>query len=240
MPQLPEDIIDRLTQLERRIQQLSTAVNTRPALNRISGGGVEITDGGYLNVRPPDGGPAVFSVGRWSDQEYGVAIRRQTGSLALTLYNGDGTSTSQQPLRIYDAYGREIVSDDIDTGGIAKPWLNMLPPQDATTSRWPQTKATSYTTVAMSYNIVWQPVMRLLMNTRADSGTTGSVRVQVNGSPWGSTVSAGSGFDFTGAISTNFPAVYGTLLKVEIQALVSTGTGSVYAQPVLMYGRQTV
>ena len=30
MPQLPEDIIDRLTAMERRIQQLSTAVNTRP------------------------------------------------------------------------------------------------------------------------------------------------------------------------------------------------------------------
>ncbi len=42
MPQLPEDIIDRLTQMERRIQQLSTAVNTRPALNTVSGGTLEV------------------------------------------------------------------------------------------------------------------------------------------------------------------------------------------------------
>ncbi|MER6527683.1 hypothetical protein [Streptomyces sp. NPDC001508] len=237
MPQLPEDIIDRLTQMERRIQQLSTAVNTRPALNKISGGGVEITGGGFLEVRPPGGGPAVFAVGRWSGDEYGLAIRRQTGRLAL--YNGDGTSTSQQPLRIYDSAGREIVSDDIDTGGIAKPWLNMLPPQDTAVSRWPQTTATAFTTIAMSYNLVWQPRMRLLVNTRASSGATGSVQVLVNGSPWGSAVSAGSVFDYSAAISSDFASVYGTLLKVEIQAMVTSASGTVYANPVLMYGRQT-
>ncbi|MFD1658877.1 hypothetical protein ACFSL4_11825 [Streptomyces caeni] len=238
MPQLPEDIIDRLTQMERRIQQLSTAVNNRPALNQISGGTVEITDGGSLLVRTPSGTP-MFRVGGWSGGEYGMEIHRQSGSLAMSLYNGDGLSTSLQPLRIYDSANREIISDDITTGGLARPWLAMLPPQDTGYTRWPQTSSTSWTTIAMSYNVVWQPKMRLLLNTRASSGATGSVRVLVNGAQWGSTVTAPADFDYSDLVATDFASVYRTLLKVEIQAQVTSTSGTVYAVPVLMYGRQT-
>lgn len=238
MPQLPEDIIDRLTQMERRIQQLSTAVNNRPALNQISGGTVEITDGGSLLVRTPSGTP-MFRVGGWSGSEYGMEIHRQSGSLAMSLYNGDGLSTSLQPLRIYDSANREIISDDISTGGLARPWLAMLPPQDTGYTRWPQTSSTSWTTIAMSYNVVWQPKMRLLLNTRASSGATGSVRVLVNGAQWGGTVTTPADFDYSDLVATDFASVYRTLLKVEIQAQVTSTSGTVYAVPVLMYGRQT-
>ena len=231
MPQLPEDIIDRLTQMERRIQQLSTAVNTRPALNTVSGG--------TLEVGPAAGSP-VFKIGKWPDtNEYRMELRRQTGQLAISMYNGDGTATSLQPLRLYDKAEREILSDDINTGGLARPWLNMLPPQDTSTTRWPQTTSTAMTTIAMSYNIAWQPKMRLVMNTRASSGATGSVQVLVNGAQWGSTVSAGTDFIYEALISSDFGSVYGTQLKVEVQAQVTSASGTVYANPILMYGRQT-
>ncbi|WP_416977631.1 hypothetical protein [Streptomyces sp. T028] len=236
MPQLPEDIIDRLTQMERRIQQLSTAVNSRPALNRISGGAVEITDGGSLVVRTPSGTP-MFRVGGWSGNEYGMEMHRQTGSLAMTLFNGDGSATSLQPVRIYDNGSREIISDDVNTGGLARPWLDMLPPQDTTQTRWPQTAATSWATIALSYNPVWQPKMRLLLNTRVSSGGAGQVRVLVNGSQWGDTVTAGNDFDYTGLLSSDFSSIYATTVKFEIQAIATSGT--VYANPVLMHGRQT-
>lgn len=240
MPQLPEDIIDRLTQMERRIQQLSTAVNTRPAQNTVTGGSVEITGGGSLAVRPPSGGAAIFTVGKWTGAEYGMAMRRQTGELAMSLFNGDGTATGLQPLRIYDAHANEIVSDDVGTGGLARPWLAMLPPQDSTATRWPQTTSTSMTTIAMSYNTVWQPKMRLLMNTRVSSGAAGSVQVLVNGVQWGSTISAGSDFDYTGLVSSDFGSVFqSSLLKVEVQAQVTSTSGTVYVNPVLMHGRQT-
>lgn len=233
MTQLPEDIIDRLTRMERRIQQLSTAVNGLPALNKGSG------DSGYLSVRAPDNGPEVFRVGKWSGSEFGLAIRRQTGSYALSLYNGDGTSTSQQPLRLYDSAGREIFSDDISTGGLARPWLSMLPPQNTDYTRWPQTAATTWTTIAMSYNVVWQPYMRLLVNTRASSGAAGYVRVLVNGVPWGNTVTVPADFNYTGPVAADFASVFSTQIKVEVQAYVSGTSGTVYANPVLMHGRQT-
>ncbi|MDX3454324.1 hypothetical protein PV396_20660 [Streptomyces sp. ME02-8801-2C] len=185
MPQLPEDIIDRLTAMERRIQQLSTAVNSRPALNRVAGGGVEITDGGWLHVLPASGDSAVFSVG---------------------------------------------------AGGLARPWLAMLPPQDTTVTRWPQTTATAWTTIAVSHNPLWQPSMRLRVQSGASSGATGSVRVLVGGAQWGDTVAAGSDFDRTAAVTDDLAASLGSLLRVEIQAQVTSTSGTVYAQPQLMYG----
>ncbi|MEU9310080.1 hypothetical protein [Streptomyces sp. NPDC048256] len=246
MPQLPEDIIDRLTQMERRIQQLSTAVNTRPALNTITGGEVEIkdgtlkvTDGGTLLVQRPGSTDTMFRVGSWKDAEYGLEIHRQTGSLAMTLFNGDGSANSLQPLRIYDNGNREIFSDDVNSGGLARPWLAMLPPQDSATARWPQTASTAWTTIALSYNPVWQPKMRLRLSTAAGSGATGQVRVLVNSAQWGPTVAAGTEFDYTDLISTTFSSVYTTTVKVEIQAIVTSASGTVHATPVLMHGRQS-
>ncbi|MER5433886.1 hypothetical protein [Streptomyces sp. NPDC002588] len=247
MPQLPEDIIDRLTQMERRIQQLSTAVNSRPALNTITGGEVKIsdgtlkvTDGGTFLVQRPNSDDPMFRVGSWKDAEYGLEIHRQTGSLAMTLFNGDGTAGSLQPLRIYDNGNREIFSDDVNSGGVARPWLAMLPPQDTTQTRWPQTAATAWTTIALSYNPIWQPKMRLRLSTGVSSGGSGQVRVLVSGAQWGPTVTAGSEFDYTDAVAADFATVFApsaNAVKVEIQAIATAGT--VYATPVLMYGRQS-
>ena len=81
--------------------------------------------------------------------------------------------------------------------------------------------------------------MRLRMLTRFSSGTSGQVRVMVGGVQFGSTVTAGLVFDHTDVVTTNMQADFGKDLTVEIQAIVTSTTGTVYAKPVLMYGRQT-
>ncbi|MGW4199807.1 hypothetical protein [Streptomyces sp. NPDC004726] len=238
MPQLPEDIIDRITAMERRIQQLSTAVNSRPALNKISGGAVEITDGGSLAVRAP-GGTAVFQVGSWSGNEYGVALRRQTGQNALTLFNGDGSGTSTQVLRLLDSRGKEIFSDDINAGGIARPWLAMLPPQDVRSTNWLQTTATNWSTIGHCENPIWQPKMRLQVGSRRDTGSAGEIRVLLNGVQWGPVVTAPGTFDHTGPVAADMAVALGTIMKIEIQGHVTSATGTVYAQPLAIYGTQS-
>ncbi|MCS0637221.1 hypothetical protein NX801_16435 [Streptomyces sp. LP05-1] len=238
MPQLPEDIIDRLIAMERRIQQLSTAVNTRPALNRISGGSVEITDGGSLAVKAP-GGTAVLRVGSWSGEEYGMALRRQTGEYALALYNGNGSGAAPQVLRMFDIQGHEVLSDDISAGGLARPWLTMLPPQSLNSAHWPQTSATTWTTVAQSFNPLWQPRLRLYVYSRVSSGATGQVRVLVDGTAWGPVVAAGTTFDHTAKVTDDLNGRFGSLLKVELQVQLTSASGTVYAQPAMMYGTQS-
>lgn len=170
MPQLPEDIIDRLTAMERRIQQLSTAVNTRPALNTISGGEVRISDGGSLSVVEPVNGTKILGVGAWSPTEYGLEIKRKSGKTVLSVRNVV-TGDYDQAFRVFDSFNNEIVADDVVAGGLARPWLAMLPPQDTSTTRWPQTNATGWTTVARSFNPIWQPKMRLYCLTAAAAGS---------------------------------------------------------------------
>lgn len=239
MPQLPEDIIDRLTAMERRIQQLSTAVNTRPALDTITGGEVKITNGGSLSVVEPVNGTKILGVGAWSPTEYGVEIKRKSGKTALSVRNVV-TGEYDQAIRVFDAYTNEIFADDVVTGGLARPWLSMLPPQDTSTTRWPQTNvAATWTTVARSYNPLWQPRMRLHCLTAAAAGVTGKVRVLVDGEPWGPEVTTPTVFDHTGKVVPDFNARFGSVVKIEIQAMVTAGTGLVYVQPMMLFGTQS-
>ncbi|MFD8010314.1 hypothetical protein [Streptomyces sp. NPDC058955] len=211
MALLPEDIIDRLIQMERRLNALSAAVHTRPPLT-------EITNGSLTLKRQPDPGDPATVVAH------------------LTTSGPGGT---KPVLRFNDAYGHEVLSDDILSGGLARPWLPMLPPQDMASANWPATASTAWATIAQSQNPVWQPKMRLRMFTRASSGATGQIRVMVGGAQFGPTVAAGSVFDHTGVVTADMQADFGKDLTVEIQAQVTSASGTVYAKPVLMHGRQT-
>ncbi|MEV6249526.1 hypothetical protein AB0M38_25490 [Streptomyces sp. NPDC051742] len=191
MALLPEDIIDRLIQMERRIQALSTAVNTRPLFNEI---------------RP----------------------------------DPEKSKPTKPVLRVFDAHEHELFADDLVTGGLARPWLQLMPPVDhLKEAKWPSTTGTAFTAIAQSFNPVWQPKMRLAMYTKVSSGATGQVKVMVDGVQFGPTVTAGQTFDYTGLLPVDLPTKFGKVMTVEIHARIASGTGTVYAQPVSMYGTQT-
>ncbi|MFE5913666.1 hypothetical protein ACFQ6B_31920 [Streptomyces wedmorensis] len=196
MALLPENIIDRLVQMERRIQALSTAVNTRPPLNEIRPVPPE---------NPPPNPPAPKPV-----------------------------------LRVFDGYNHELFADDIATGGLARPWLQLMPPVDhVNVAKWPSTTSTSFTPIAQSFNPVWQPKMRLMMYTKVSSGASGQVKVMVDGQQFGPTVAAGQSFDHTGLLPVDLPTKFGKVMTVEVHAVVTSASGTVYAQTVSMYGTQT-
>ncbi|MGW1926513.1 hypothetical protein ACWCQ0_46885 [Streptomyces massasporeus] len=193
MALLPEDIIDRLIQMERRIQALSTAVNTRPPLNEI---------------RP--------------------------------VPTASSPATNKPVLRVFDGYNHEIFADDIATGGLARPWLQLMPPVDhLKEAKWPSTTSTAFTPIAQSFNPVWQPKMRLAMYTKVSSGATGQVKVMVDGQQFGPTVAAGQTFDHAGLLPVDLATKFGKVMTVEIHAVVTSASGTVYAQPVSMYGTQS-
>ncbi|MET9345490.1 hypothetical protein [Streptomyces termitum] len=213
MALLPEDIIDRLIQMERRLNALSTAVNTRPPLTEIVNGSLA------LRRRTDPRDPSVTAL--------------------VAQFTTSGPDGTKPVLRVLDAYGHEVLSDDLLSGGLARPWLPMLPPQTMVTASWPNTAATAWTTIAQSQNPIWQPKLRLRMFTRVSSGAAGQVRVLAGGVPFGPTVAAGTVFDHTAAVTADMQADFGKDLNVEVQALVTSASGTVYAKPVLMHGRQT-
>ncbi|GAA1164050.1 hypothetical protein F4556_002352 [Kitasatospora gansuensis] len=104
----------------------------------------------------------------------------------------------------------------------------LLPPLDADPARWPQTTAAGYTAIATSSNVLWGTAVRLALTTTVSvGGTTGTVRVMVNGTQWGPAVAAGTTFDYTGPL----PGVaIGDQYQLSVEAQRTGGAGAVAAQ----------
>lgn len=141
MAYVQQDLLDRIAALERDVRQLRGRSQMRPAMNTITHGEVSIGEGGSFSVDPPGSDSAVFAVGAWSGDEFGVALRRQTGQIALSTINGDGSAESLQPLRLYDAYGHELWSDDIENWGMSRPYISvpMAAGKDFSSTSWTTT-----------------------------------------------------------------------------------------------------
>ncbi|PSJ29833.1 hypothetical protein B7P34_04805 [Streptosporangium nondiastaticum] len=194
---------------------------------------MRIGEGGTLGVYAPNGAQ-ILGVGRWPNGEYGLHLGRQNGTSALTIRVGNDDAIPQ-PLRLWDAKGTEIWADDVRTGGIAFPYLGLLPPQASSPTLWPRTSNSDFSLIAQSFNSIWQPKIRLFMHTAADNGTSGEVRVLVGGKVWGPTVKVGDVFDYVGFTGAD----PGSLVEITVEARRTSGTGSVYAQPKMLYGRET-
>ncbi|WKU45964.1 hypothetical protein Q3V23_18925 [Streptomyces sp. VNUA116] len=234
MAAVPLDLLDRIRDLERQVRELAGRSQIRPAMDQVSKGNVRIGEGGTLGVYAPTG-HQILGVGYWDNGEYGLFLGRQDGSTAMTIRVGNDEKMPQ-PVRLFDAKGNMIWADDVKTGGIAFPYLPLLPPTSSYVGpHWPRTEETSFTQIANSFNSIWQPKMRFYMHTAADSGTAGEVRVLVNDRPWGPAVRAGQPFDHTNFIG----AAPGSQVEIAVEARRTSGTGSVYAQPKMLYGCET-
>jgi hypothetical protein len=103
----------------------------------------------------------------------------------------------------------------------------LLAPADTDITRWPQTTASVFTTVARCYNVAWKPRLRLLVATTTSGGSTGTVRVSINGTVW-ATGSAGAALDITAALPAGVSI--GAQYQITVEAVRTSGAGSVYAQ----------
>ncbi len=234
MAAVPLDLLDRIRELERQVRELAGRSQIRPAMDQVSKGNVRIGEGGSFGVFAPTGAQ-ILGVGYWANGEYGLSMKRQDGSQAMSIRLGTD-ETIPQPVRLFDAKGTVIWADDVRTGGIAYPWIGLLPPQNSNpAASWPKTDSAQFTRIANSFNSIWQPKIRLFMHTTADGGTSGEVRVLVNDRAWGPAVRAGDTFDFTGLTGAD----PGAIVEISIEARRTSGTGSVYVQPKMLYGRQT-
>ncbi|MER5783733.1 hypothetical protein ABT104_18720 [Streptomyces mobaraensis] len=233
MAAIPLDFLDRIRELERQVRELAGRSQIRPAMDQVSKGYVRIGEGGAFGVFSPEG-KQILGVGHWENGEYGLSMKRQDGSPAMSIRNGTDDKMPQ-PVRLFDPKGNEIWADDVKSGGIAAPYIALLPPQNTDVASWPKTDSTSFTQIAVSYNSMWQPKMRLFLHTLADDGTAGEVRVLVDGQVWGPAVRAGQNFDFTGFVGHGPESQ----IEISVEARRTKGTGHIYAQPKMLYGCRT-
>ncbi|MEV4438980.1 hypothetical protein AB0K09_08175 [Streptomyces sp. NPDC049577] len=243
MAAIPLDLLDRIRELERQVRALMGSANTRPAQNEVLGGPVRIGDGGTLDVREP-GGHQILGVGFWpgtQPPEYGFAISRRSGKAAVTLRNGTDDK-KEQPFRIYDPYGAEIVADDIDTGGLARPYLPvpMWPAFEGGWEQWPRTNSSSFQALWHGRIYRQQPKITLLVRASTDnSDTKGAVQLFIGSDPVGSAENIGFGVGWTTLGPFALPGGHMDQLDISLSAKRTAGTGSIRATVVAAWTRQS-
>ncbi|MFB6618235.1 hypothetical protein ACIGFK_07570 [Streptomyces sp. NPDC085524] len=222
MPNIPQDVLDRISQLERQVKQLTGRANIRPALNQVLAGDVVVGEGGQLSVKSASG-VEHFKIGHlgtnYGENEFGTIIRRRDNSLALSIWNGDD-KVNPQVLRLYDAKGNEIFAENIEQGGLHRPHLAQ-PWFDAQPVRWPKTESTSFETLQEAHIETEHGKVRILAH-KATVGDGGELRLIINGT----VVETSDNIDDTYTIP-NF--TYGQLLAVELQARRTGAAQGVWA-----------
>ncbi|WP_369377669.1 hypothetical protein [Streptomyces sp. cg36] len=135
MAAVPQDLLDRVRDLERRLHELTGRANIRPALNEINHGNVRIGEGGSLSVTAPNG-EGLFGVGQLppfynhvdGSPQQGLIIQREDGTEAITVRAiPSALGVDDQAVSIWDRSHNQVVSDETTTGwGMGTPYLPIV------------------------------------------------------------------------------------------------------------------
>lgn len=238
-PNTPQDLIDRIRDLERQVKELTGRLNIRPALNTIVGGTVTVKGGGSLIVEDTDG-TQVLRIGQnppdvGGQPQQATVMRRMDGTLALAVWTG---VEGAQVLRLYDKNSEVIFSEDTAAGGLAQPWVPLPSPTRIDTANWPSTASTSYTTLARSWGYLQHPKLLIAASITTSGTAVGNLRFLVNDV---AVLTGANGEALSGIVSVPNWNWTGTpvFAKLELQARVTSGSGSVYGNMLAVYGRQS-
>ncbi|MFF4701241.1 hypothetical protein [Streptomyces chattanoogensis] len=173
MATLPNDLLDRIRALERKVRQLAGSAQTRPALDEIRDGVVRITEGGQLVVAPPGKDYATFAAGEWPDGAYGLVARRMDGSYALTV-EGEAEDRGTWRLWSRDTAERDrilLMDDQHSPRHLGRPWL----PLQLHPTASQRTTDTAWAHAWVGISPVHNAVAHIQLTTFAEAG--GRVRV---------------------------------------------------------------
>ncbi|GAA4074021.1 MULTISPECIES: hypothetical protein [Streptomyces] len=234
MAAIPTDLLDRIRALERQVRALMGSANTRPAMDRISGGNVVISDGGQLAVRNRDEqkGAELLYIGQVSparpggEEQQGFFVRRDDGSKALTVHADAPDLQPNQSVKVFDRKGNALFADDLGGEGLARPYIPYPLPTPEDTGHWESTSATEWTTLYNGNAIAQHPSLYCLV--AATRG--GEVRLLVNGVQVGP--SAAGTLEFTAPIG----AVYDSPVTFLVQARAVEPGATVRCSPRALYG----
>ncbi|MGC0427604.1 hypothetical protein RKD32_003959 [Streptomyces sp. SAI-195] len=235
MPFVPQDVLDRLTSLERQVRQLTGRAQMRPALNQVLNGDVQIGEGGQLIVRSPDDITSML-IGdldtTTGGKEFGIRLRRRDGSEALSIWNGVRTDEAQA-FRIKDAHGNDLLTEDVTTEGLYRPWIPYGTPIPSDYNLWPKTTSTAWEEIARIRASTQHPRLRYYLTALESSGTEGQSRITVDGTP---VATSGSGDPAMQGVASIPSYEFGKEVDIRIEARRISGTGTVYVAPHALYG----
>lgn len=235
-----QDFLDRFRALEQRVRQLENAAPLQNAT--ISGGaGLTIQDLGRFLIER--GGSALINDGQGRvllyagglsetvpgvPQGYGVFLARLDGSYAMR-FSDDADDEQVQRWKFYDRNGKRILAEDPQGDGLEWPALPLVfANMDYTT--WPGTPSTTFTALAQA--VAYRQHRRAFVTVRHttdESTTSGQLRLMVNGTQVGSTISVGFGIGENLVGAFDVPGVHGDSTTYTIEARTTAGPGKVRA-----------
>lgn len=212
-----------------------------------------ISEGGDLSVRggavrvyyrsSQGGGNAVYFGDLVSGTDYvgtGMLVEGPDGTdIASFSYNfADGSSTAN----LHDEKNNIIVGNDSVSGqGLARPYVPMGGFFRAKYSDWTvQTTSATFETLWRGELLKQHPKLSVATNSSMDtSGSTGELRVLVNGVQLGTTATINFALTTTLFGPTAVDGSHMQLLAVEIQGRVASGAGALRVEPLHAIGRQS-
>ena len=234
-----------LAALRREVNALRSGAPIRNST--ISGGaGLAVVDGGLLKV-VDSGGTVIAEFGALpglapkldGSPQVGFVFRRDSGEPVAYCYTN--VSGGLQSWAWQDRAGNGIVADDAFSGvGLATPYISM-PWAHAVYTTWPGTTSSTFVDLWRSDIVQQHPVLDATIGATTDvSGTTGEVRLMVDGVQVDTTLTVGFGIGWNPFFGT-FPSGGGWLARrvVTVQARRTAGTGTVRCEPSGLQGIQS-
>ncbi|NUS16303.1 MAG: hypothetical protein HOY69_33720 [Streptomyces sp.] len=108
----------------------------------------------------------------------------------------------------------------------------LIAPQDADTTRWPQTTSGLWTGISRCQTIARPRRLRMVVATAATGGGAGTVRVSIGSTVWSPVITVPQILDYTAALPAG--TSLGIPVSITVEALRTSGAGTVYAQTLLI------
>lgn len=247
LPVDADSLIRRLEQLERDVREMRAARRLEAAT--IGQGGVTIK-GGRLVVLDHDGNE-LASLGRIDylptgpdgEPQAGLSLFRNDGSLAMQLADPlPQTDGYKQILRLFDAGERDILAEDATSGwGLAAPTMShTLYP--ARYTNWPSSTSATFEELFVGNITGWNPYVHVVIShTSSLSGTTGEVRLKINGTSI-TPVAAVTFVIQTQIWTIQAPprvADPADWLTITVEARRTAGTGGIHVGPTAVIGERS-
>ncbi|MCX5161864.1 hypothetical protein OOK39_21755 [Streptomyces sp. NBC_00264] len=232
MPYVPQDVLDRLANLEREVAQLRGRAQIRPAMNQILNGDVVVGEGGQLIAKTP-GGQRTFIVGQTPDGDWGVGLGRENGTAALTV-GDDVNAADAQMIRIWSRDGEVIVMDDAYSDGfLGRPSIPI--PMQPTSGR--ETSSTTETTAWTGATRLMNSVIYASFETYTPAGVTADVSFEDSDGVIESWVANTSNGWTTREITKPVRQTFFDHVNYRLKHSVRSGTGAIRTNVLGIYTR---
>lgn len=238
MPHLPQDLLDRISALEREVRQLRGRTHIRPALSQILAGDVIIGQGGQLIAKEP-GGQIVFAVGQSAAGDWVTQVGRIDGTVAFSV--GDDVGTAGQMVRVWSrdtaAPDRVLVSDDAHSGRyLGRP--SMPIPMQSTAGQ--TTTSTTLATAWTGASRVINAVLYASFETYTPNGVTAAIQLEDSTGVVDSWTASRAGGGWTlREITRPVRHPFMSHVNYRLRHRISAGTGSIQTNCLGVYTRNT-